>query len=188
MEAFVKDPACPVDEIASYIDGELGPVRELEVEAHFAECTACADELNLQKQFLCGLEASLKRPDELALPRDFTKHIVANAESTVSGLRRPRERFNAVFICAGLMLFILFALGTDAGRLLGALSAAVDKVAAIGLFFVHLIYDLFIGITIVMRSFVGRVPGDVFAAVLLVIVVTALIAVVSQRVLRMRRA
>ncbi len=188
MEAFVNKPACPVDEIASYIDGEFGTVRELELEAHFAECAACANELNLQKQFLCGLEASLKRPDELELPRDFTKHIVANAESTVSGLRRPRERFNAVFICAGLMLFILFALGTDAGRVLGALSAAVDKVAAIGGFFVRFVYDLFVGITIVVRTFAGHVRGDVLATALLAIVVMVLIAVVSQRVLRMRRA
>ena len=188
MAAFVNKPACPVDEIASYIDGELGAERELELETHFAGCAACADELNLQKQFLCGLEASLKSPDELELPRDFTKHIVANAESTVSGLRRPRERFNAVFICAGLMLFILFALGTDAGRVLGGLSTGVDKVAAIGAVFIHFIYDLFVGITIVVRTLAGHVHGDVLATALLAIVVMVVIAVVSQRVLRMRRA
>src|SRR2546421_46883 len=122
MEAFVNKLACPLDEIASYIDGELDAPREMELDAHFSQCAACSDELNLQKQFLCSLESSLKHESELELPPNFTKQIVANAESTVSGLRRPRERFNALFICAGLMLFILFALGPDAGRVIDGIS------------------------------------------------------------------
>src|SRR2546423_3864915 len=93
---------CPTDEIAAFIDGEMDPVREFELETHLALCEICSLELNQQKQFLCGLSSSLKHEDEIELPANFAKLIVANAESTVTGLRRPRERFNAIFICAGL--------------------------------------------------------------------------------------
>src|SRR5438045_9741833 len=96
MELRRKNIACPSDEISSYIDGELDPVRALELDIHFAECASCALELNQQKQFLCELDSNLKRDSELRLPADFAKTIAANPESTVSGLRRPAERFNAV--------------------------------------------------------------------------------------------
>src|SRR5664279_3152743 len=115
MKLQANNFECPSDEIASYIDGELDLTRELELDAHFRECSICTDELNQQKQFVCSLDLSLKHERELELPANFTKTIVANAESTVSGLRRPRERFNAIFICAGLFLFVLFALGTNTG-------------------------------------------------------------------------
>src|SRR5690349_12215641 len=108
---------CPSYEIAAYIDGELDQSRELELSMHFAACDVCSQELNQQKQFLCELDAGLK--GEIELPSDFAKTVIANAESTVSGLRRPRERFNALFICAALSLFALFALGPDAGKVLG---------------------------------------------------------------------
>jgi len=188
MEDLANSFACPADEIASYIDGELEAAREMELDAHFSECAACADELNLQKHFLNSLEASLKQESEIALPVDFTKHIVANAESTVSGLRRPRERFNALFICAGLMLFILFALGTDAGKVLDGLSTAIDQGAAVGSFFGHFVYSFFLGVTIVLRTFATQIKPEALAAILFAIVVVALLALVSQKVLRMRGA
>jgi anti-sigma factor RsiW len=188
MEMLANSFPCPVDEIASYIDGELDAVRELELDAHFSKCAACAEELNLQKQFLCSLESSLKHENELELPPNFTKQIVANAESTVSGLRRPRERFNALFICAALMLFILFALGADAGRVLGGVAVAFDQIAAIGAFFGHFVYDLFIGVTIVLRTFASQVRPDALAGGFLGIAFVIFIALISQRLVRVRRA
>jgi hypothetical protein len=86
------------------------------------------------------------------------------------------------------MLFILFALGTDAGRVLGGISVALEKVAAIGVFFGHFVYDFFVGVAIVLRTLASQVHGDVAATTLAAIVLTSLLAVVSRRVLRMRRA
>lgn len=187
MERLSKNLRCPVDEIASYIDGELQPTREMELDVHFSECAACADELNLQKHFLNSLEASLKQESELALPPNFTKHIVANAESTVSGLRRPREQFNALFICAALMFFILFALGGDAGRVLGGAAIAVEQIAAVGAFVGHFIYDLFIGVAIVLRTLAVQVRPESLVAGLFAIALVTLAAWISQRVVRFRR-
>src|SRR5688572_23637914 len=143
---------CPTDDIAAYIDGELDLARELELDGHFAKCVPCTRELNQQKQFLCGLNSGLQRERELELPANFTKRVVANAESTVSGLRRPRERFNAIFICSALLLFVLFALGADAARVFDGVSLIFEKVAIVGGFFGHAIYALFVGVAIILRS------------------------------------
>ncbi len=188
MKMRANNMFCPTDEIASYIDGELDAAREREVDAHFAECAACSDELNLQKQFLRNLESSLKQEGDVVLPADFTRKVVANAESTVSGLRRPRERFNAIFICAGLMFFILFALGTDAGRVLGGAGAVVDQIATVGSFFGHFIYSFFLGVMIVVRTCATQIRPDALAAVVIAVLMVISIGFVSQRLLRMRRA
>ncbi len=188
MELLSYNFKCPSDEIAAYIDGELTLKRELELDAHFVECSVCADELNQQKQFLCQLDASLKQASDLDLPADFAKTIVANAESTVSGLRRPREQFNAVFICAGLLLFVLFASGTDAESLLGGVSVLFDQIVAVGSFFGHLIYSVFIGVSIVLRSLASQVRFDMAAIVVLTAMSAAALMFISRRVLRVRRA
>ena len=188
MELRPDNLKCPSVEIAAYIDGELTPKRELELDSHFMECSICADELNQQKQFLCELDLSLKHVGDIDLPADFTKTIVANAESTVSGLRRPREQFNAIFICAGLLLFVLFASGADAGRMLRGVPILFDQVMAVGSFFGHLIYSVFIGISIVVRSFAAQFRYDLAIAVVLTAASAAALMFISRRVLRMRRA
>lgn len=188
MEILDNKFDCPTIEIAAYIDGELDAVFERELDAHFAQCSICTDELNLQKQFLCHLDSTLKQGNDLALPADFTKTIVANAESTVSGLRRPREQFNAIFICAGLFLFILFALGADAVGLFNGVSVMFDQTAAVGSFFGHLVYSFFIGVSIVLRSLASQVRFDAAAALFLTILSAVPLAFVSRKVLRMRRA
>ena len=188
MKLRANNLNCPSDEIAAYIDGELDAPRELELDAHFMTCGVCSSELNLQKQFLNDLDASLRDANELDLPADFTKTIVANAESTVSGLRRPRERFNALFICAALFLFTLFALGADARRLFGGIAAAFDQVAAVGGFFGHLVYSVFWGMAIVVRSLAAQVRYDLVIALVLTVTIASLLTIISRRALRIRRA
>lgn len=148
---------CPADEISVYIDAELSPARELELEAHFAACRNCAEELNLQKQFLCGLDSSLKQDGEIELPVDFARYIVANAESTVAGLGRPRERYNAVFICAAMLLFGLFALGADAGRVFSGVVVGFEQMGAVGAFFAKIVYSIFLGFAIIIRAVAAQV-------------------------------
>ena len=179
---------CPIADISSYIDGEIDLARALEMDTHFAGCDGCARELNEQKLFLRHLDAGLGYEREIELPANFTKSIVANAESTVSGLRRPREIFNASFICAGLLLFVLFAMGAEAGKLFQGLSLIADQVVAVGSFFGHVIYSVFIGVAIVIRAIAGQFRVDV--AMLLAVAVAAAVfsLLVSRRSLRERRA
>ena len=156
----IKQGACPSADICAYLDGELSPQREIELEKHFAGCAVCAEELNIQKQILCAISSSLENEPEIELPKNFTKVVVANAESRVSGLRRPRERYNAVFICAGLLLFCLFALGADSTRFFATVVQAFDQVAAVGAFVAHVAYDLAVGAVIILRSVTSQFLSD----------------------------
>ncbi|MBP7415213.1 MAG: zf-HC2 domain-containing protein [Pyrinomonadaceae bacterium] len=180
----IQELQCPTDEIAAYVDGELDAALEMQMDLHFASCRACSVELNHQKEFLRNLDISLGHERELELPADFAKQVVANAESTVSGLRRPRERFNALFICAGLALFVLFAMGAEAGSLLEKAAEALVQTAAIGGIFGHLVYSLFIGLAIVVRSIAGQAQIGALAVGALVMMFSAFTLFISRRVLR----
>lgn len=179
--------ACPSPEISAYIDGELSPHDELELEIHVSACRTCAEDLNLQKNFLNALDSSLDEEAEIELPKNFTKAVVANAESRVSGLRRPHEIRNAVLICTGLILFSLLALGNNAERTLIAAAAVVDKLLAVVISAGHIIYDFALGLSIVLRSLASSFffgsggPGLAFIALFV------LSLYLFSRLLRFRR-
>ncbi len=185
--ASTISPGCPTAEISAYIDGELDPARELEMECHFAACPECIAELNLQKRFLCDLNSSLKN-QQIELPADFTKQIVTNAESTVAGLRRPTERFNAVFICAAILLFVLFATGAEAGTVAAKFYSFFERIAMVGGMLGHLVYSLVLGVVIVVRTFAGKVPFDAAGIMGLAMVFCMAIMLISRRFSHVRKA
>jgi predicted anti-sigma-YlaC factor YlaD len=149
LDQAVKN-ICPLPELSAYIDGELTASEEFAIDEHLVNCALCRDDLNLQKQFLCALSQSLEGGDDVELPADFTKVVVANAESHVAGLRRPSERFNAAFVCSALVLAVMVAVGADSGT--GTFIAMLDKAAAVGGFLLHTTYDVAVGAVIVLRS------------------------------------
>jgi anti-sigma factor RsiW len=166
---------CPSHEISAYIDGELRPEDEMRLETHIARCGVCTDDLNLQKTFLNALDASLDDARAIELPPNFTRSVVANAESCVSGLRRPHERRNAALICAALVAFTVFALGSGVERSLIAMGAAAEKFFATVSSFGHFVYDIALGSTIVFRSLAFALVFDstaAFAFVLLLLVLS----------------
>ena len=85
-QAAATEKVCPTGEIAAYIDGELSPREELDLEMHFAVCRLCAAELNEQKKLLCALDFALEDEREIELPENFARVIVAAA-------RKQRQRF-----------------------------------------------------------------------------------------------
>lgn len=173
-------PTCPVADISAYLDGELSPQAEMDLELHFAGCAMCTTELNDQKNLLRALDSTLDE-SQFELPKDFSKAVVANAESRVSGLRRPKERFNALLICGGLLLLSLFALGENAGRTLGALSSGFQAVAAVAETCFHFVYDLSLGAAVIFRSlFSNFVFGSPASALLFVAVFFAIIFIFSR--------
>jgi anti-sigma factor RsiW len=148
-------------DIAAYLDGELSADREVEIELHFAGCSACGEELNLQKSLLRHLDVELKDGADIDLPRDFAKVVTANAESTVAGLRRSRERFNALFICGALGLFVLLSFGIGAGT-----SLFFEQVAAVAVFLGHFVYDVCLGIVVILRTAAAHFRADVLSTFL----------------------
>ena len=143
---------CPRFEIAAYLDGELGLREELELETHLINCAECAAELNSQKNFLTALDTALIAEKELVLPVNFTKTVVANAESRVSGLRRPRERFNALLICSILFALVILGLGGESVGVLDRANDLLEQTSAVGTLFVHFIYDIAFGAAVILRS------------------------------------
>jgi hypothetical protein len=108
--------------------------------------------------------------------------VVANAESSVGGLRRRGEWLNAAFVVAGLVLFVLFSLGADSGRTVGLFLSGFERGAAVGGFAAHLLYDLSIGGVVILRS-VGSQTGIEGAAVVLLFGFFAASAVAFSRIL-----
>jgi len=162
---------CPSIEIAAYIDRELTPDAEVSFESHLADCRICSEELNIQKQFVNALNSSLSDVHEV--PTDFTKRIVTHAESGVSGLRKPKERYNALFVCLGLFFFVLFTLGASAP---GAFAASFDvfmRVVAVVSFAGHLFYDIALGAIVIMRSISGQ--PEFFSVAAIVVVPLAIV-------------
>lgn len=143
---------CPRREIAVYLDGELSPREEFELELHFADCPTCSAELNEQKKMLCALDLALEESEDIELPENFTKVVVASAESNVRGLRCPRERNRALFVCAALFLIVVFGLGTETSKTLAAFGAVTEQFLTVGGLFVHLVHDITIAGTVILRS------------------------------------
>ncbi len=143
-------------EIAVFLDGELSLREELELEVHLENCQHCTAELNSQKRLLDALNLTAGIEKDLVLPVNFTKTIVANAESRVNGLRLPRERFNALLICAGLFLLVILGLGAESSSVFETTADLIGQTAAFGNIVGHFIYDFALLITVVMRSLCGQ--------------------------------
>ena len=143
---------CPRTEIAAYLDGELSPCEELKLEGHFAVCRPCASEFNGQKKLLCALDIAFETGQEqFHLPESFTKTVVIKAESNVSGLRRPEERFRALFVCAVLFLLIILGLGSETEAVFSTFAKFAEQVFAVGSFAAHLVYDIGVAAAGILR-------------------------------------
>lgn len=147
------EDSCPRADIVAYIDGELSPREEMDLEMHFAACAVCAAELNEQKKLLCALDLALEDKDEIELPENFTKVVVANAESNVKGLRCPRERNRALMVCVALLSVVVLILGAETSDSFASFGTITEQFWAVGGFFVHLIHDITVAATVILRSF-----------------------------------
>ncbi len=151
LQTEKTDDSCPRTEIAEYIDGELSPRGELELERHFAVCASCKAEFNGQKKLLCALDFAFVGEKEIELPKNFTKTVVINAESNVKGLRCPKERSRALMLCGGLFLLIIAGLGSETEAVFSTFAVFIEQVLAVGSFVGHLIYDIAIALTTILR-------------------------------------
>lgn len=143
---------CPADQISAYIDGELSADREMALERHIAACGTCRSELNEQKSFLLGISDTLDRELDLDLPADFTKRIVVNAESNVSGLRDRDERGYALAAAAVLFVLIVVVLGGNAGSAFTPVRALFDKAYAVAGVGGQIVFDLVYAVSAILRT------------------------------------
>ncbi|MEO6588834.1 MAG: zf-HC2 domain-containing protein [Pyrinomonadaceae bacterium] len=147
---------CPRTEIAAYIDGELSSREEMDLEFHFAVCGECAAVFNGQKKLLCAIDFALDEKADFELPADFTKKVVVNAESNVSGLRRREERLRAMYLCGILFLLIIAGLGNETGAVFSTFKMFAEQIFAVGSFAAHLIFDFAVTLTTILRIIGGQ--------------------------------
>ncbi len=174
--AEIEEHCSQRSELAAYLDGELASPDELALEAHLAVCEVCRTELNEQKNLLRALNFALD--EKIELPANFTEIIVVNAESKVSGLRRPRERFQAFFVCAALFALVVLSLGRETEAVLKTLADFAEQFAAVVGFGWRLFYEIALGAAIILRSIGSHlIYNSAIAATLAIVFVgTALFA------------
>ena len=188
QETSKNQGGCPRIDIAAYIDGELNPREELDLELHFAGCPTCSAELNEQKKLLCALDSVLENEDEIELPENFTKVVVANAESNVQGLRCPRERNRALLVCAALFVLIFIGLGAETSQTFATFGTITEKFIAVGSFFVHLVHSISIAAAVIFRAIsLQFVFNSTISAVLLGICFVVSFLIFSRLMSRHRR-
>jgi hypothetical protein len=108
--------------------------------------------------------------------------VIVCAESSVRGVRRPAEFFNAMFICVAMGLFALFVAGADA---VGIVSA-VEQIGAVASFFGHIVYSFFVGLAIIVRSTASQLDGGTSTAIFLSLAAGAFSLYVSRKVMTTR--
>jgi len=142
---------CPAEEISAYIDGELSRDVEDALERHVGSCRICRRELNHQKGFLLALSDTLEREIQVELPEDFTRSVVANAESKVSGLRDRGERSVALIVGGSLLVLATLAVGGVAG-VFSPLRSLFEKLFALVGMAIQVLGDLLYAIAAMARS------------------------------------
>ena len=182
-----SEVCCPSPDISAYLDGELTPDQELRLDLHMAGCRVCSDELNLQKSILNALDGSFDEKS-IELPTDFTKTVVAHAESRVSGLRHPSERRRAAVVLAILLVFAYIVLGSNVGVVLDSTTAIAEKVIAVVFSAGYLVYNIALATVVVFKSLVsGLVFGSGANVVILLLVFVVSLLLSSRLLVRFHR-
>jgi len=191
MKSELENPEveCPKSEIAAYLDGELTPSEELDLEAHFAECPRCLAEFNSQKGLLSVLDAALMPDASLPeIPENFARTVTVKAESSIAGIRKRSETKRALIV--GSLLLVAAAVGfalNPAVSLVPIRKIGVQAVA-VGSFVLHSVLDLGTGIGIVLRSLgQGLFHGSFLIVALSAVLFVATAAALSRMVSRYNR-
>ncbi|MBK9154082.1 MAG: zf-HC2 domain-containing protein [Chloracidobacterium sp.] len=173
MTNIPDSTACPRDDIAAFVDGELSAAAASEFEAHISECWTCARVLREQRQFLASLSASLSEDPGIGLPTNFARRVIAAAESRVTGLRSTHEQFTAVFISAALLFFSMFALGSGFGEIVAGSAAFAEKLLTVALFSARAAANVLAAATVVVRSLFAASASWLYFAAFTVVLLSA---------------
>jgi len=146
---------CRTEDVAAYLDGELGGSASESFEAHLKTCARCATELRMQRQLLCTLDLAFSEPS-FELPRNFSRVVAAHAESDLSGMRKKSERRRAFQLCAALALLSFALLGAASGALVFQPARSFLRLAGSLLdLILRALYDAGTGVAVIVRV-VGR--------------------------------
>jgi hypothetical protein len=183
---------CRNEDIAAYLDGELGSDDVVRFENHVGVCKRCSDELQNQKRLLNELDLAFGLDDKvMSLPQNFSKVVKATAESDMNGLRHEKEKSRAIGLCLALAVLAFMLLGWT--RLSDSvLTPLTNFIRIIGSFLEiiwRVIYDAGLGICVITRVVSHHLifnsnPRNYFVFLLFML----LLVLLSRLILRHRRA
>jgi hypothetical protein len=177
---------CQLEDVATYLDGELSGESLRDFESHLATCSDCATELRTQRQLLCTLDVAFNDSASFKLPHDFTRVVSAHAGGNLGGIRWKGERRRALQVCALLALVSFALLGAAARALVLEPAQSFLRLAGVSLDIAwRMIYDAGTGLAVIIRV-LGRAivfdPHGLGLAVLLgFIVSTSLLSLLIAR-------
>lgn len=179
---------CPNSEIAAYLDGELSPSAEFDLEKHFAKCQSCLAELNLQKKMLFALGSAFDEKNEIELPSNFAKIVATAAETKVSGLRSKKERLVAFFLCLVMLLIAAVGLGGETEKVLTIFRNFGEQLIAVAGFVFRLVYSAIFGISVILKALSQQIVfSSAFSFLLITALFFACIVALSKLTLRDNR-
>ena len=152
----IETRGCQREDVAAYLDGELGGVALETFEAHLKTCQDCATELRGQRQLLCTLDFALNESRPFELPDNFARVVAARAENDLSVMRKKGERRRAVQLCAILALVSFGLLRAGSRTLVFDPVRSFLRVTSslLGLLW-QTIYDAATGLAVIVRLVVG---------------------------------
>ena len=169
------ESSCSKSALLEFLEGDLSTDAEQKVAAHIRTCPACQNEVKQHQNLLIELDNSF---DDLPkIPDDFSKILLVNVKSQVSGVRMPNERRLAMLICGGLLVTVLLAVAAGSLNPLSGSTIIFEKTVSVTYFIFGLLLDLILGVGIVGRaisSSFGESPLIILAAI---VVATLIIAV-----------
>ncbi len=180
---------CPREEIFAYIDRELSPIEEFDLESHLTSCKTCTSEVNAQKKVSNSLEIILEEEmKNIKLPENFSKVVAAKAESNVSGMRQRKEIVRSIAICWVLLFFLVVGFGSRVSPIIPEFQEFTHQIGSVAGFAFHLGYEALVALAVILRSLTHKlVFGSVVSLVLVVTLFAGAFLSLSRLVSRYSR-
>jgi len=176
VTATAQERFCEQGLIGAYVDGELDADLILCLEDHLQGCADCQFELRAHRLFVCELDAALTKSGDIQVPADFSRRIAARATSDMSGVRTRSENRKALAI-AMMLALSGFALLSNATRyaVLMVIEKFVTKVFSLVEFIATAVYDVVIGVVVILKVLSGRMQSGSSGALLVLLAVAVLV-------------
>ena len=157
MSTTTIEKICDRGFVGAYVDGELDADLTQVFEDHLESCADCRFELRAHRLFVCELDAALTTPDEVPVPRDFSKIIATRATTDMRGVRTRSEHRKALTICIILALGGFALIGATAVNTVFRIAEKfVTTVFGLVSFVASAVYDTAAGLVIISRVVSGK--------------------------------
>lgn len=175
MQLQNENPEDPCSRLHEYLDGDLSSSDTREFASHLLGCERCSKDHSLYHQL--AREFDNLPPADFELPKHFSKVVAANAESQVSGLRKPSERRKTLIIVCGLAVVLFVFLGVNIQSVLRFVSFVAERIGAVLSVVFGFLFNLCLGVIVILRVAATQAGMPEFFFLTLVLVVVGFVGI-----------